>query len=183
MRTDHWLQVYGPRQPSTGAYAIVTGVFTQQQLEGSLLPVEGDGSHYRDFVHVHDIVRGLIVGMQSNVSGDSINLGTGETMSVKELADMVSPNQSQVAERPFDLIGTLADTCKAKNVSIGRQNTACGRRCPSCCRQQVSSHLQYWQSPMASQSEAATRQPRTAPAGFTRTDYQFLDSIAVMCIK
>ena len=29
---------------------------------------------------------------------------------------MVSPYQSQVAERPFDLIGTLADTCKAKKV-------------------------------------------------------------------
>lgn len=111
-----FFMVYGPRQPSTGAYAIVTGVFTQQQLEGSMLTVEGDGSHYRDFVHVYDIVRGLIVGMQSNVSGESINLGTGETMSVKELADMVSPNQSQVAERPFDLVGTLADTCKAKKV-------------------------------------------------------------------
>ena len=81
-----------------------------------MLTVEGDGSHYRDFVHVHDIVRGLIVGMQINVSGDSISLGTGETMSVKELADMVSPNQSQVAACPFDLIGKLANTCKAKKV-------------------------------------------------------------------
>ena len=111
-----FFMVYGPRQPSTGAYAIVTGVFTQQQLEGNALTVEGDGSHYRDFVHVHDIVRGLIVGMQSNVSGDSINLGTGETLSVKELADMVSSNQNNVDERPFDLVGTLADTCKAKRV-------------------------------------------------------------------
>lgn len=68
--------MYGPRQPSTGSYAIVTGALAQHQLEGSLLTVESDGSHYRDFVHVHDVVRGLVVGMQINVSGDSISLGT-----------------------------------------------------------------------------------------------------------
>ena len=111
-----FFMVYGPRQPSTGAYAIVTGVFTQQQVDGKQLTVEGDGSHYRDFVHVSDIVRGLIVGMQSNVSGESINLGNGNVLSVQELADMISPNQTQVAERPFDLVGTLANTCKAKRM-------------------------------------------------------------------
>ena len=111
-----FFMVYGPRQPSTGAYAIVTGLFTQQQLSGLGLTIEGDGSHYRDFVHVADIVSGLIVSMQSNVSGQSINLGTGQAMSVQELADMISSNQSRIPERPFDLIGTLADTCKAKRL-------------------------------------------------------------------
>ena len=43
----------------------------------------GDGSHYRDFIHVSDIVDGLIVGMQSKVQGASINLGTGRTLTVK----------------------------------------------------------------------------------------------------
>ena len=111
-----FFMVYGPRQPSTGAYAIVTGVFTQQQLDGQELTLEGDGSHYRDFVHVHDIARGLIVGMQSNISGESINLGNGDSLTVQELADMISPNQTRIAERPYDLVGTLADTCKAKKL-------------------------------------------------------------------
>ena len=35
------MQVYGPRQPSTGAYAIVTGVFSQQQIDGEQLTIEG----------------------------------------------------------------------------------------------------------------------------------------------
>ena len=33
---------------------------------------------------------------------------------MKELADMVSPNQHIVDEGPFDLVGIFADTCKAK---------------------------------------------------------------------
>lgn len=111
-----FFMVYGPRQPSTGAYAIVTGVFSKQQLDGQELTIEGDGSHYRDFVHVFDIVRGLIVGMQSSVSGESINLGTGTALSVQELADMISSRQKRVPERPFDLVGTLANTCKAKRL-------------------------------------------------------------------
>ena len=195
-----FMQVYGPRQPSTGAYAIVTGVFSQQQIDGEQLTIEGgpcccfccmllltlpcqptrgfpenqppacfveqlpslpqakvntsfhcdallhclssfkisgmwscctsrphnstwgraarpavavparhryrqgrchcchapaqppiattgcvagNGSHYRDFIHVSDIVDGLIVGMQSKVQGTSINLGTGRTLTVK----------------------------------------------------------------------------------------------------
>ena len=56
------------------------------------------------------------MGMQSNVSGESINLGNGDAMSVQELADMISPNQTRVPERPFDLVGTLANTCKAKQL-------------------------------------------------------------------
>lgn len=36
------MQVYGPRQPSTGAYAIVTGVFSQQQIDGEQLTIEGE---------------------------------------------------------------------------------------------------------------------------------------------
>ena len=37
-----FMQVYGPRQPSTGAYAIVTGVFSQQQIDGEQLTIEGE---------------------------------------------------------------------------------------------------------------------------------------------
>lgn len=111
-----FFMVYGPRQPTTGAYAIVTGVFAKQALEGHPLTIEGDGTHYRDFIHVDDIVRGIVVGMQSKINGTTINLGTGEVFSVGEVANLISPNQVHVAPRPNDLVGTLANTCRAKSV-------------------------------------------------------------------
>jgi nucleoside-diphosphate-sugar epimerase len=111
-----FFMVYGPRQPSTGAYAIVTGVFVHQfdrgeHCKGSAhshppnlthqihldadqpLTIEGDGTHYRDFIHVDDIVRGLIMGYQSPVNGTTINLGTGNFATVHEVADLVSKAQ------------------------------------------------------------------------------------------
>lgn len=109
-----FFMVYGPRNPSQGAYAIVTGKFIGRLKAGLPLMIEGDGSNFRDFVHVDDIARALILGYQSNLHGTVINAGSGETHSVKEVADLVSSNQVHIAARKNDLLGTLADTCKAK---------------------------------------------------------------------
>eukprot|EP00930_Biecheleria_cincta_P087202 TRINITY_DN76452_c0_g1_i1.p1 TRINITY_DN76452_c0_g1~~TRINITY_DN76452_c0_g1_i1.p1 ORF type:complete len:759 (-),score=118.77 TRINITY_DN76452_c0_g1_i1:35-2281(-) len=109
-----FFMVYGPRNPSAGAYAIVTGKFIGRLKAGLPLMIEGDGTNFRDFVHADDISRALILGYQSHIHGTVINAGSGETHSVKEVADLVSSNQVHVAARKNDLLGTLADTCKAK---------------------------------------------------------------------
>jgi len=111
-----FFMVYGPRNPSQGAYAIVTGVFLRRLQQGLPLIVEGTGENFRDFVHVRDVARALVLGYQSEVHGVSINVGTGRAHSVKEVADMVSMNQQHVAPRKNDLYGTLADTCRARRL-------------------------------------------------------------------
>ena len=109
--------MYGPRQPSEGAYAIVTGVFLKQHEDGKDLTIEGDGSHFRDFIHVTDIARGLVMAYQNEEArGVTINLGSGDAVSVKEVANMISKKQTHVPERPNDLVGTLANTCVAKHL-------------------------------------------------------------------
>ncbi len=40
-----------------------------------------------------DIVRGLIMGYQSNVNGTTVNLGTGSFATVQQVADLVSSKQ------------------------------------------------------------------------------------------
>ena len=115
--TTRFFMVYGPRQPSTGAYAIVTGVFAKQAAEGKPLTIEGDGTHYRDFIHVSDIVEGLILAQQKHdLRGDVVNLGSGQSFSVNDVANLVSSDQINIAERKNDLTGTLADTCKMKQL-------------------------------------------------------------------
>ncbi|KNE56855.1 hypothetical protein AMAG_02627 [Allomyces macrogynus ATCC 38327] len=111
-----FFMVYGPRQPTTGAYAIVTGVFLKKWMDHQPLPIEGDGSHYRDFIHARDITKALILAQQSPHRAMVVNAGTGVGHSVHEVADLVSPDHTHVAPRRNDLVGTLADTCKAKKV-------------------------------------------------------------------
>lgn len=111
-----FFMVYGPRNPSTGAYAVVTGKFLQNYVQDKNLVIEGTGRNFRDFIHVKDVARACILGLQKSVRGVIINVGSGEAHSIKEVADLVSPKQEHVAARPHDLQGTLASTCKAKEL-------------------------------------------------------------------
>ena len=111
--------VYGHREPRDGAYAVVTGTFLKALERGSALKIEGDGSQFRDFVHVTDVARAFVLAAQSDdARGVAHNVGTGEGVSVSEVADIVSPGGARAfaPARANDLRGTLADTCAAKRV-------------------------------------------------------------------
>jgi UDP-glucose 4-epimerase len=109
-----YFQVYGPNQPSTGPYALVTGIFLKQAREGSPLTIEGSGQQTRDFVHVRDVARANVMALSINSEGKPINIGTGKSHSIKQLADLISDKQIMVPARKIDLPGTCAVTEKAE---------------------------------------------------------------------
>lgn len=114
--TFRYFQVYGPGQPTAGAYALVTGIFIRQFKEGLPLTIEGDGSQTRDFVHVRDVARANVLGLSYNSLGLPINIGSGKAFSIKELANIISPNQVHLPARRIDLKNTLADTELAEHL-------------------------------------------------------------------
>ncbi len=88
-----YFNVYGPRRPKRGAYALVLGIFLRAQLRGEPLTIHGDGVQRRDFVHVNDVVRANIMAYESDVRRSILNVvGSGTDISIKELADLISPN-------------------------------------------------------------------------------------------
>jgi UDP-glucose 4-epimerase len=109
-----YFSAYGPRQPETGAYALVLGIFLRRWAEGKPLEIHGDGSQRRDFIHVRDIVRANIAAYESNVRREIFNVGSGGNISVKELADMISPDQRHTEARKDDSPATLADISKIR---------------------------------------------------------------------
>ncbi|HEX4177788.1 MAG TPA: NAD-dependent epimerase/dehydratase family protein [Rhizomicrobium sp.] len=111
-----YFNVYGPRQPETGAYALVLGIFLRRKAEGKLLEIHGDGSQRRDFIHVRDVVAANIAALESGVRGEIFNVGSGTSLSVKELADMISPDQIHTEARRNDSEATLADISKIQAV-------------------------------------------------------------------
>jgi nucleoside-diphosphate-sugar epimerase len=104
-----YFNVYGPRQPTTGAYALVLGVFLRQRKEGRPLTIHGAGEQRRDFVHVSDVVEANLAAYRSAAQGVTLNVGSGTNVSVQELADAISPVQVHVLRRPGDAEITLAD--------------------------------------------------------------------------
>lgn len=104
-----YFNVYGPRQPQTGAYALVLGIFLRRKFDGQPLEIHGPGTQRRDFVHVQDVADANIAAFESPLHNVTYNVGSGKNISVKELADMISPQQVHTARRAGDAEVTLAD--------------------------------------------------------------------------
>ena len=86
-----YFNVYGDRQPVSGQYAPVVGIFQRQVAAGEPMTVVGDGLQRRDFTHVSDVVRANIMAAENNNVGDAevMNIGTGTNHSVLDLAKMI----------------------------------------------------------------------------------------------
>ena len=109
--------VYGERMPNKGQYAPVLAVFEKQKKENHPLTITGDGEQRRDFIHVYDIVDGLLLGMTADDSfshGEVYNLGSGINFSINEVAKMFNHDFIYIDKREGDAKETLADISKTK---------------------------------------------------------------------
>jgi UDP-glucose 4-epimerase len=109
-----YFNVYGPRQPETGAYALVIGIFLDRLALGLPLVIHGEGSQRRDFVHVKDAAEATIRVFESDCRREVFNVGSGTNVSIKEIANIISPVQEHAARRAGDAEVTLADITKIR---------------------------------------------------------------------
>jgi UDP-glucose 4-epimerase len=111
-----YFNVYGPRQPQTGTYALVMGIFLNRVKNKQPLVIHGDGAQRRDFIHVRDVVNANIMAFESSMRDCVFNIGNGSSVSIKELADMISANQTFGPRREGDAVATLADIGRARTL-------------------------------------------------------------------
>lgn len=114
--TLRYFNVYGPRQPATGAYALVLGIFLDHWRRGEHLIIHGEGTQRRDFVHVYDVVAANLAALNSEVQGVTLNVGSGVNISIRELANMISPHQVHLPRRAGDAEVTLADISRIQHL-------------------------------------------------------------------
>jgi UDP-glucose 4-epimerase len=83
--------VYGPGQSFSNPYQGVLGIFSGNLLRGEPITIFGDGEQTRDFVFIDDIVDGWVRALNTPASrGRIINLGSGRSLSINELAAHVT---------------------------------------------------------------------------------------------
>jgi UDP-glucose 4-epimerase len=125
---EHWAQlyslpaislrffnVYGPRSRTSGTYGAVFGVFLAQKLADKPYTVVGDGKQTRDFTYVTDIVGALIAAAQSDKSGEVYNVGSGATVSVNKIVELLGGDKVNIPKRPGEPDSTFADITKIKD--------------------------------------------------------------------
>jgi len=111
--------VYGPRQrPDLAIHK-----FAALISSGQPIPVFGDGSSFRDYTYVGDIVDGICAAMDYDSRGfEVINLGTSHTITLSELIRLIGEGMEkeirveQLPMQPGDLSATCADISKAKRL-------------------------------------------------------------------
>jgi UDP-glucose 4-epimerase len=64
-----FFNVYGPGQEAEHPYASVIPRWVAAAREGRPLELNGDGTQTRDFIHVHDVARAIILALKSTYIG------------------------------------------------------------------------------------------------------------------
>lgn len=84
-----YFNVYGPRMDTAGVYTEVM-IRWLDAIEANQPPlIFGDGEQSMDFVFVGDVARANLLALESDVTDEVFNLGTGVQTSLKELCNLI----------------------------------------------------------------------------------------------
>jgi UDP-glucose 4-epimerase len=87
-----FFNVYGPRQDPSNSYSGVISIFIERLMNSKPVTLNG-GYQTRDFIYVKDIANALLSSMDHLLKypiHDNINVGTGNSMTIKELLTSIS---------------------------------------------------------------------------------------------
>jgi len=109
-----FFNVYGPRSRTSGSYGAVFGVFLAQKLANKPFTIVGDGNQTRDFTFVSDIVQALVAAAKSEQVEKIYNVGSGATVSVNRIVELLDGDKVYIPKRPGEPDSTFADITKIK---------------------------------------------------------------------
>lgn len=108
--------VYGPRQrPDMAVHTFTKAVYEDRSID-----IYGDGSSFRDYTYIDDIVDGIVSSISLPCSFETFNLGNSGTASILELVSIIEEKLGKKAklrflpDQPGDVPATCADISKAE---------------------------------------------------------------------
>ncbi len=116
-----FFNVYGPRQDPRSPYSGVISIFAGRMAQGQAPVIFGDGEQTRDFVHVADVVRAMLLACEREAAaGGVFNIAGGGQTSVRELAEVLNRvldtglASTFAAGRPGEVRFSEGDTRRAR---------------------------------------------------------------------
>lgn len=85
--TYRFFNVYGAGQDTDAYYTSVINVFIKRIARGEPPVIHGSGEQSMDFVNVYDLARAVYLGIERDASNEVLNVGSGESTSIAELAE------------------------------------------------------------------------------------------------
>jgi len=107
---------YGPGQRQFGKYPNVIASLIKTFKSKGYVEITGDGTQTRDFVYVADVVRAIVTAALLPSPPKIVNICSGYSVSLNELATKITSNIVYIEERPFDIKHQRADNSIAKEL-------------------------------------------------------------------
>ena len=95
-----FFNVYGPGQPTDAYYTSVVVTFLDRLAAGEAPVIDGSGEQSMDFVHVSDVARTCRHGLDSDATGEVLNVGTGQQTTIARAGASCSSTRSGVDVQP-----------------------------------------------------------------------------------
>lgn len=117
-----YFNVYGSGQSPDSPYAAVIPIFFDKISKNEPITIFGDGLQCRDFIHVSDVVRANELAIESDLKGELLNIGSGQSVTLLELIQILEKISGKKLElthkeaREGDIKLSKADVQKAKNL-------------------------------------------------------------------
>lgn len=119
--TLRYFNPFGPRsfnpENKFNAYSSVVGIFLHQFKSGNKLTITGDGSQRRDFIHVADVASAnYLASISQDYVNDYFNIGFGKTISILDMARLISDQIVFIDKREGESEITWANISKAQKI-------------------------------------------------------------------
>lgn len=118
-----YFNIFGPRQDPHSPYSGVISIFIKAFLNSAPPKIYGDGEQSRDFTFVANAVHANLLACDAEgASGQVFNIACGRRTTINELAWVTKElldsdvEPVHVAQRPGDILHSLADISKAQNI-------------------------------------------------------------------
>ncbi len=116
----YFYNVYGKREIEDGKYATLIALFKEKMKKGEPLTIVSPGTQKRNFTHIDDIINGLVL-VGENGYGDEFGIGSPESYSIKEIAEMFDGKIEMLPERKGNRM--TADVVTSKTEALGWKPT------------------------------------------------------------
>lgn len=112
--------VYGPSTNKDMRGDMACQIFMEAAVNKEPIEITGDGSQNRNFVHLDDLVRAMVLLAEKDVAGETINLTGNESVSINDIAKYAlafgATEMTYVAERKDDFHDQDVSIEKAKEL-------------------------------------------------------------------
>lgn len=85
-----FFNVYGTRQALSNPYTGVLAIFAAELLQNRSPQIFEDGYQKRDFVNVRDVARSCRLALESTISDEVINIGSGNPYTIREISEKLA---------------------------------------------------------------------------------------------